>query len=149
MLADLCVRGVHHHRLDRAHRRGAVPHVERGRRAAPHDRRAGLRELVEDHAGQAFGGVLDDHLAQGHGRGCAAERHRDQFGRDAGVGAVEQGLAGEVAPLQWWARAAVEDRKRSLSQGPHASPNCDEHRLHDLEGVLLEGAGDHRLRGVD
>ena len=49
--------------------------------------------------------VLHDRRGQRHRRGSAGERHRDEFGRDAVPRAVDQVLAGQVAPEQRRRRA--------------------------------------------
>ena len=125
-----------------------MAHVDGGGRAAPDDRRAGARQLVDDDAAQVLRALLDDRLAEGDRRGRAGQRHGDQLGGDPGAGAVDEGLAGQVAPLQRGARAAVEDREGTAPQLRVAPAHGDEHLAHGGEAVLPERAGDDRLRGA-
>ena len=113
---DLRVGGVDHRRLDRAHRGRAAAHVEDRRRTAPDDRRAGAGELVDDDAAQGLGGVLDDGSDEGDRRRGAGDRHRDELGRHARPGEVDEVLAAEVGPGERGRRADVEHRARPGGQ---------------------------------
>ena len=66
---NLCIGTVDHRGFDRAHRRAAFAHVEDGGRAAPHDRRARPRKLMDRDSCEAFRSVLSDRSNQGDRRG--------------------------------------------------------------------------------
>ncbi len=147
-LADGRVAGVDHRRLDGAHRGRARAHVHDGRRAAPHDGRPGLRQLVEDDAGQGLRRVLDDGPDERHRRRDAGQRHGDELRRHARPGEVHDVAARELGPGQGRGRTDVEDGPRPLRQRV-MSAGVDRQQVdHDRRPARRERPGHHRLGRV-
>jgi len=97
-----------HDGLDGAEAGGAVPHVEGAGGAAVDEGGSWRGQLAYDGAAEELGVGLDDGAGYGDGAGGAHLGRWDYLGGYAVLGAVQEVLAGDVAPHQGAARAAVE-----------------------------------------
>ena len=144
-LGDRDVRGVELERLDGRHRRAGDLHVERRRRAAEQDRRAGPDDLGHRDPGQDVDGVEDRRADDRDRRDQAHQRDRHDLDRDARLDAVDQVLARVLAVPEVAGRGDREDRHRPGDEVGPVAPEELHHLDHPRHAVLGEGARDDRL----
>jgi hypothetical protein len=106
---------------------------------------AGLRELMNRYAADAFGGVLHHGSRESDGGRRACQGHAHNFGGNSGARQVHQILRGELRPVQRRRRADIENGARIFAQGVAASAIDGQQIDQGVQACRGEGSGNDGL----